>query len=233
MLKNKIVAAFCCLALIMVSGIAGAEQNMASLANAQVGEIVVLGAYEQDNDESNGSEPVEWLVLENTGDTLLLNSVYALDCKKYHNGSEATTWEKCDLRAWLNGEFYEACFSSEEKELILLNHIENPDSERYDISGGNPTDDYVYILSTQEQSTFFPDEADMAVYATPYAIAHGALPRSSDEPYVRYWLRNPGMTGESAAFLQYDFMNYSGTAYAKVKEYAVRPVIRLELRGPD
>lgn len=230
-MKNRFAAAFCCLTLILISAAAAAEQNTESLASAQSGETVVWGAYEQDNDESNGPEPVEWLVLENTGDTLLLNSVCALDCRKYHDGTEAVTWETCDLRAWLNGEFYETCFSSGEKERILLNHLENPASERYDIAGGNPTDDYVYILSTQEQSAFFADEADMAAFATPYAIARGVQPRSTDEPYARYWLRNPGMTGESAAFLQYDFLNYSGTAYAKVKEYAVRPVIRLDLSG--
>lgn len=194
------------------------------------GETVVFGAYEQDNDGSNGPEPVEWLVLENTGDTLMLNSVYALDRMRYHNGAEAVTWETCGLRAWLDGEFYKTCFSSEEKGLILLNHLENPASERYDISGGNPTDDYICILNTREQRAFFADEAGMAAYATPYSVACGVLPRSSDEPYARYRLRNSEMTGESTAFMQYDFLNYSGTAYAKVKEYAVSPFIRLDLR---
>lgn len=112
----------------------------------------------------------------------------------------------------------------------MPNHLENPASERYDIPGGNPTDDYICILSTREQRAFFADEADMAAYATPYAVACGVLPRSSDEPYARYWLRNPEMTGESTALMQNDFLNYSGNAYAKVMEYAVRPVIRLDLR---
>lgn len=37
------------------------------------------------------AEPVEGLVLENTGDTLMLNSVYTLDCMRYHSGAEAVT----------------------------------------------------------------------------------------------------------------------------------------------
>lgn len=41
-MKNKTVAAFCCLALIMFSGAAVAELNAASLANAQHGETVVF-----------------------------------------------------------------------------------------------------------------------------------------------------------------------------------------------
>lgn len=118
----------------------------------------------------------------------MLNSVYALDFMRYHDGAEAVTWETCDLRPWLNGELYKTCFSSEEKGLILPNHLENPASERYDIPGGNPTDDYICILSTREQRAFFADEADMAAYATPYAAVCGVLSRSSDEPYTRYWL---------------------------------------------
>lgn len=107
----------------------------------------------------------------------------------------------------------------------MLNHPENPASERYDIPDGNPTDDYICILSTREQRAFFANEADMAGYATPYAVARGVLSRSSDEPYACYWLRKPEMTGGST-----EFLNYSGSAYAKVKEYAVRPVIHLDLR---
>ena len=33
------------------------------MAEAEVGSSVLFGAYEQDNDESNGKELVEWTVL--------------------------------------------------------------------------------------------------------------------------------------------------------------------------
>ncbi len=215
--------------LVLATGAAQAEA-LPALSDAQPGEVLVFGEYEQDNDESNGPEPIEWLVLENTGDSLLLNSVHALECMRYHSSAEPATWESCALRAWLNGEFYEQVFSDAEKDRISLTHLDNPPSERYDIPGGNPTDDHVFILSTQEIQAYFATEADMAATATPCAVAHGVAPYG-DNGYVRYWLRNPGMTDNSAAFVQCDFLNYSGTAYAAVREYAVRPAIRLSARA--
>ena len=32
-----------------------------------VGDIVTFGSYAQDNDRSNGTEPIEWIVLETAG----------------------------------------------------------------------------------------------------------------------------------------------------------------------
>lgn len=216
--------------LAMMAGAARAE-DFSALAGAQIGEIVTFGACEQDNDPSNGAEPIEWRVLENTGDTILLNAVYALECKAYHSNSDATTWETCDLRAWLNGEFYEQNFSEVEKAIMALSRLENPSSERYDVSGGNPTEDYVYILSTQEQKLYYASEEAMTAPPTPYALSKGAATSPGNEDQAFYWLRNPGMTDMSAALFYGNFLNYAGIAYANVKEYeiAIRPVIRLNL----
>lgn len=52
------------------------------------------------------------------------NNIISLLCKNsvktgtYHSENIPLTWEECDLRKWLNGEFYDQ-FSPEEKKLIL------------------------------------------------------------------------------------------------------------------
>lgn len=46
---------------------------------ANVGEYVTFGHYEQDNDESNGKEDIEWLVLEKEDDKVLVISKYVLN----------------------------------------------------------------------------------------------------------------------------------------------------------
>ena len=69
------------------------------------GTFVTYGVYEQDNVKKNGMEPIEWRVLENTGDSLLLMSRYVLDSVPYSNalGIDGITalpvnWETCSLR---------------------------------------------------------------------------------------------------------------------------------------
>ena len=53
------------------------------LKNIKVGSYINFGAYEQDNNTSNGKEDVEWLVLEVKDGKALVISKYALDCKQY------------------------------------------------------------------------------------------------------------------------------------------------------
>ena len=56
---------------------------------------------------------------EADGKTLLL----AKDCLAslpWHNAHMAVTWDKSDLRAWLNGEFLQTAFTAEEQGRILL-----------------------------------------------------------------------------------------------------------------
>lgn len=75
----------------------------------KVGGYVKFGSYPQNNGDIK--EPIEWLVLEVNGNKALLISSYGLDCKEYHHEFEFITWENCDLRKWLNGEFFRRAFT--------------------------------------------------------------------------------------------------------------------------
>ena len=59
------------------------------------------------------------------------------------------TWENSSVRAWLNGPYYRT-FTEEERELIVKTHNSNPDSSEYGTSGGNDTDDDIFLLSLDE-----------------------------------------------------------------------------------
>ncbi|MBQ6134321.1 MAG: hypothetical protein IJI65_09230 [Lachnospiraceae bacterium] len=166
------------------------------------GDIVILGSYEQDNDLSNGKEPIEWVVLgERDGKTLLL-SKYALDSKQYYREWAEITWEDCLLREWLNNDFYNTAFSAYDKQRIVTAHNENPDSyelykpwnwnpdSHFGAKGGNATYDKVFLLSWTEARDYFDGEVvkDTVSHApkaedynqkllcrpTTYAIAQGA-----------------------------------------------------------
>jgi len=107
------------------------------------GEIVLFGAWPQ---TATGADrtPIRWRVLQNAGDTLFLLSEYILDCKRYHGAYTDITWQDCDLRQWLNREFYSAAFTAAERERIQTAHCT-------DNGAGSPdTQDKVFLLSAAE-----------------------------------------------------------------------------------
>ena len=125
------------------------------------GDTVILGSYEQDNDLSNGPEPIEWQVIGTRDGHTLLLSKYALESNKYNETYMEIDWENCTLRSWLNNDFYNTAFSASDRKRIVTAHNENPDSyelykpwnkdsEVAGAVGGNATDDNVFLLSFEE-----------------------------------------------------------------------------------
>ena len=55
-----------------------------------VGQYVKFGRYPQNDGDT--LEPIEWLVLENNGDSALLLSRYALDCQQFHHDDYCVSW---------------------------------------------------------------------------------------------------------------------------------------------
>lgn len=161
-----------------------------------VGERIFFGSYEQDNNTSNGSEPIKWRVLAVENDRALLITEKLIDCVKYNNSDGAVTWAECDLRYWMNNTFYNSAFSSEEKQSILKTHVRNPDNSYHGTDGGADTDDYLFCLSLDEVSRYMPSDSDKAAVPTKYARSHGAYLsedyRIDGELSGWWWLRSPG-----------------------------------------
>ena len=173
------------------------------------GDIITFGSYEQDNELSNGKEPIEWIVLSNDGEKLLLLSKYALDCQPYNTEQTEITWENCTLRVWLNSDFYNRAFSDTEKAVILKSYIENNDNPSFGTEGGNDTYDNVFLLSLSDMiNTRYGFSSDYLDYdivrrcePSAYTIAQGAWQYSGDKKdgYTAdgrgacwWWLRSPG-----------------------------------------
>ena len=170
---------------------------------AKVGDYVFFGAYEQDNNTSNGKEDVEWLVLEVKDEKALVISKYALDCKQYNTSYTDVTWETCTLRKWLNNDFINAAFSADEKAMIptvTVSADKNPD---YITNPGNATQDKVFLLSITEANKHFSSDSARQCKPTEYAVAGGAYVISY---YVNYgwWLRSPGYIQNNAAYVFID-----------------------------
>ena len=125
---------------------------------------VEFGTYEQDGKSSNGAEPIEWEVVYEDKNGMLLMSRYVLDLVPFEETDKDTSWEDSYLREWLNDDFYYTAFTSDEQTLIDLYYCENNDNDWYGVDAGNDTYDYVFVLSLDEildyydYTTWYDDE---------------------------------------------------------------------------
>ena len=155
--------------------LAGAASN----AYGMVGSIVTFGKYEQDNDESNGAEPVEWYVLDVRDGKSLLMSKSILAVMTFSDSNEVSDWEDSNVRAWLNGAFLESAFSESEKASISETRLEN--------SNGTDTEDHVFLLTYTEYRELSIREDITPAEATEYARATAAGYRGN---FKTWWMRS-------------------------------------------
>ena len=193
------------------------------LSQAQAGDVVKLGSYEQDNEPANGQETIDWKVLARHDGKLLLLAVYRLDVKPYHSKTESITWENCSLRKWLNGEFLNTAFSKEERSAIATTMLVNADNPEKGTDGGRNTKDTVFLLSVDEYNEYH-EFIDDVPPCTKYAERHGV---SNTYGGRVWWLRSPGLEPSWAADIAEGYLGGSG-ATAKS---AVRPAIWVSLEN--
>ncbi len=189
-----------------------------------IGEYLKFGNYPQNN--GNAKEPIEWLVLEVSGDEAFLVSRYGLDCKPYNEEYTDMTWEDCDLRKWLNGEFLKSAFSAEEQQRIKLSEVANGDNREYGTRGGKNTQDRVFCLSLAEAERYFKNDSERRCQPTALAKAHRAY--CSDGGYCWWWLRSPGGHQDLASYVLTDgALAPHGNVAITYDRHAVRPALRL------
>ena len=183
-------------------------------AQFTVGNYVTFGEYPQTT-AGEDMTPIEWLVLARDGNKALLISRYGLDAQPYNTDHTSVTWETCTLRTWLNVTFYNKAFSSDEQAAILTTSVDNGKNQGYSkwsTSGGNNTEDKVFLLSYAEANKYFGVTYDnisntkSRVAPTAYAIAQGAWASSSNKTADStdagwWWLRSPGFYQSSAAYV--------------------------------
>ena len=193
--------------------------RIALIKYAEVGETVLLGQYEQDNDLSNGQEEIEWVVVKRDGDSALLFSKHYLDCQPYSTG-KANYWEDSYLRQWLNSNFINTAFSSEQQVYIQETEINNHYEFQkgvYDSYGGPDTKDKIFIFSADEivkykkhVESFLPTE---------YALANNESPQYS----YAGWLRSPITNG--IADTTNHFQREDGLGGSSIGKKYVMPVL--------
>ena len=161
-----------------------------SINKAQVGDCILFGKYEQDNNFHNGSEDIEWLVLAKEDNKILVISKYGLEYEPFNytttlrlsrkSSKTGTTWEECSLRKWLNGGFINEAFSTAEQNQILSTTV-TADMNDGGIFPGNVTVDKIFLLSVNEANEYFGDDIARRCRCTPYCCSQGVYIDAYDE----------------------------------------------------
>lgn len=205
-----------------------------TVKNASVGDTITFGAYEQDNNTSNGKEAIEWTVLDKDGMSLLLISKQALDCQQYNTSYTDVTWESCSLRKWMNGTFLNKAFNAEEQAQIQNTTVSADKNPEYNTNPGNATTDKVFLLSINEVEKYFNSDEARKCAPTAYAKAQGAYTSdiyktASGAATCWWWLRSPGDNQYSAASVNHDGSVYYLGYFVSYAHDAVRPALWINL----
>ena len=202
------------------------------LSEATVGDYVIFGSYEQDNNLENGAEPIEWKVLDVQDGKALVISKYGLDCKPYNTLKTDITWETCSLRKWLNSDFINEAFGAKEQQNIAVTKLSNQDNPKTGTKGGKDTEDKVFLLDFVELRTYFDSDNGKQCKATKYAIEKGATKDFEDNCY--WWLRSPGVNKNTAIFV--DMSGRTNNGVGTYNQYAyctVRPAMWVDLSAVE
>ena len=187
---------------------------------ADVGDTIFLGHY---GDQEN----IAWIVIDKKGDTLFILSKYCLlkavfdsDETDHFFSEGGSHWSNSTIRKWLNDDFLNSSFSTEEAASILTTSVSTPSNSYYHVSGGPTTSDKIFLLS----------EGEAGKYVEGKSYGRAYLP-NDDETAVKWWLRSPGMnkvhilwTNDGAA---------GGKQYGetpKYNEFGVRPSMWIKVR---
>lgn len=150
-------------------------------------------------------------------------------------------WHNCDLREWLNDEFYNAAFSAAEKQFIKTTHCT-------DNGEGCPdTEDKVFLLSVVEIKELSEIDGkdlrcavgtDFAKTKKPDGCSLYVYDKTNKDDYIIrdgekagcswWWLRTQGNKPSRAFFVGtgYSIRSYGNNS---INGYGVRPALKLNL----
>ena len=194
-------------------------------------EIVTFGRWEQDEDRE-GKEPIEWLVLENDGEKALLISRLLLRDGEFNELIGPATWETSSMREWLNGDFIENAFTPAEQAHLIETAVTADENPEYGTPAGRDTRDRAWLMSADEAQRWFPTPEERIACPTAITACYG-MGTYGPVGSMPWLLRTPGRTTERIAAvdqdgeLAYDFED------TYIYGHGIRPMICVGLRGGE
>ena len=212
------------------------HDKIGMVAALRPGNIVAFGRYPGGG--AGTAEILEWRVLASDGRKALLLAERSPASRPYHHGLAAAEWENCDLRQWLNREFFEEAFTGPEKKQILdASSVSAGDI----FSGGSSAvknqfpentphvpGDRVFALSEAEARRCF-DRAEEARCPDFYEDARTGSGTGNGSGW---WLRSPGRLAGCVAYVDARGCLREHGTNVFMPGIAVRPAIWIRPDGP-
>ena len=182
----------------------------------------------------NGKD-IDWYVVEEDDESMTLLSKNIIMAMPYNEGSEDTTWEKSTIRKYLNKDFLEDTFTSDEREKILVSKIQNNDNDETGTEGGADTEDYAFLLSIDDIKQYFENKngVDIEKLACRSIDDNISINKNNnkEEWYYKnspYWLRSPGLYADDASYINFNGSVSVNGINVSYSDIGVRPVIRIK-----
>ena len=203
------------------------KQHKAVAEFGVIGNTVRFGSYVKA--QNSVKEPIEWIVTSYSDGFAQLVCKYGIEAHKFHSVASSTlTWEKSDIRRWLNFEFFQMAFSAGEKKSIKQREVINDyyrGNPKWYTDGGATTVDRVYLLSYAEAMSLLSGSQRIC-YATSYARSNGA--NVTKDGTGSWWLRSPG----NNSHMNSSYIGVDGKIHASlstISSIMVRPSIWVNL----
>lgn len=178
-----------------------------------VGDTASYGTYNE--------QAIEWLALavDKENEKALLVSKDAVAMMPFDGDDPySSDWESSTIRTWLNNDFVNTAFTSEEASKILTTTISVVANSEYGTIGGSPTTDKVFLLSEEEINRYFPDGESRCIN---YEYEDGT-------DLADWWTITPGEdSGRAVVILAEGTILTDG--YAVGTELGIRPTIWINL----
>ena len=197
------------------------------LRNAQIGDIIYWGHFEQNCEESDGPENIEWIVLDVEDDKLLVISKKVLSRCSFSIIYNRATWWVSNAKNWLNKDFYDQAFTVAEKSSIKETIVSPDPNPNYNTYQGKESKDRIFLLSVSEAEKYFSSDEKRSAEPTKYVelIKNGYGASSGN-----WWLRTSGKDEEHNACVNSNGrIVYDGIGTSYWAESGIRPAMWIDL----
>jgi hypothetical protein len=153
---------------------------------------------------------LKWRVLDVQKDQALIITEKIVEMRVYNQTADDISWEYCNLRYYLNGEWLNKNFTQSERQRIEQKTIITRIFAEYNQN----TKDYVFLIDNNEVKRYFPSSKDRVV-----------LNESGDA--ISWWLRKSGFSSSSASYVRRD--GFVGDTSLVFRSNGIRPAMWIKL----
>lgn len=153
-------------------------------------------------------EPIMWRVIKSKQYYIELVSDLALDCREFGAETEGICWDNCDLRLWLNDEFWNTAFSENGRQCLMRR---------------DESDDVVFLMDFEQDKQEILN-GSRSVMCSDYFMCLGG--RCNNHNIDSFWVSSPvAERNAKAPVINLGGYNSKSTTYPDSTMVAVLPKI--------